>query len=63
MDSLSQDEHLGDIAVSLEGLKDGIKHRLDLQLDDSQPPASIQLKLRYMPFSGEPLYTLTVARM
>ncbi len=52
MDSLSQDEHLGEAAVSLEGLMDGTEHSLDLQLDDSQPPASIQLKLRYMPFSG-----------
>ncbi len=53
MDSLSQDEHLGDTAVSLEGLTDGSEHTLDLHLDDSQPPASIQLKLHYLPFSGE----------
>ena len=65
MDSLSQDEHLGETAVLLEGLLDGIEHGLDLQLDDSQPPASVQLKLRYLPFSGgDPrLHIMTVARL
>ena len=54
MDSLGEDEDLGNAAVAVEHFTDGSEHHLDLQLDDSQPPASIQLTLRYLPFSGGP---------
>lgn len=51
-DTLGGDECLGKTAVSLQRFMDGNEHSLDLQLDDSQAPGSIQLKLCYLPLSG-----------
>ena len=55
MDSLSSDEALGETEVSLEQFRDGNEHDVDLQLSDLQSPASLQLKLRYLSFSGKPI--------
>ena len=53
-DSLSPDECLGEAVVPTEAFLDAKDHDLNLQLDTADPPATLQLGVQYVPFSGGP---------
>ena len=52
-DTLSVDEDLGSILLAVEDLADGKQHELDIQLEGPQQPPSIQLRMQYLPLSGD----------
>ena len=52
-DTLSADEDLGSILLAVEDLTDGKQHELDIQLEGPQQPPGIQLRVQYLPLSGD----------